>query len=32
MLIEAGKAQLDPASVGELAELANELIGAALPA
>lgn len=32
MLIEAGKAQLDPASVGELAELANELVGTALPA
>jgi len=32
MLIEAGKAQLDQASVNELTELANEIAGAALPA
>ena len=31
MLIEAGTAQLDPASIGEMAELASELASAALP-
>ncbi|MEO5903661.1 MAG: hypothetical protein ABIQ55_06595 [Gemmatimonadaceae bacterium] len=32
MLIEAGKAQLDQASVDEMTELVNEVTGAALPA
>ncbi len=32
MLIEAGKAQLDQASVSEMTQLVNEVTGAALPA